>query len=115
MDWLNEQWERWRAISANSGFKGMRTRRLSVWSEHAESDSSRNAKEYYAESLKREDYYTEGQEIRGEWQGIGAERLGLAGGGDQGAFDGLCEKRGPGTGKRMAQGDKGNRILGKVF
>src|SRR3989442_902255 len=41
--------------------------------------ASRNAKEYYAESLKREDYYTEGQEIRGEWQGIGAERVGLSG------------------------------------
>ena len=34
--------------------------------------ASRNAKEYYAESLKREDYYTEGQEIRGEWQGTSA-------------------------------------------
>src|SRR5438309_7017538 len=59
--------------------------------------ASRNAKEYYAESLKREDYYTEGQEIRGEWQGIGAERLGLSGAADQAAFDALCENKRPGT------------------
>jgi hypothetical protein len=31
--------------------------------------ASRNAKEYFKQSLKREDYYTEGQEISGDWQG----------------------------------------------
>jgi len=41
--------------------------------------ASRNAKEYFKESLSKEDNYTEGQEVRGEWQGIGAERLGLLG------------------------------------
>ena len=41
--------------------------------------ASRNAKEYFAQSLSKEDYYTEGQEIRGEWHGIGAEKLGLSG------------------------------------
>ncbi len=41
--------------------------------------ASRNAKEYFAESLKREDYYSEGQEISGDWNGMAAERLGLSG------------------------------------
>src|SRR5207302_7873075 len=77
--------------------------------------ASRNAKEYYAESLKREDYYTEGQEIRGEWQGIGAERLGLSGVVDHAAFDALCENRRPGTDERLTQRNKGNRIVGYDF
>src|SRR5436853_190978 len=77
--------------------------------------ASRNAKEYYSESLKREDYYTEGQEIRGEWQGIGAEKLGLSGAVDQAAFDALCENRKPGTDERLTQRNKGNRIVGYDF
>src|SRR5947207_11062422 len=77
--------------------------------------ASRNAKEYYAESLKREDYYTEGQEVRGEWQGIGAEKLGLSGAVDQAAFDALCENRRPGTDERLTQRNKGNRIVGYDF
>src|SRR5438094_9472578 len=77
--------------------------------------ASRNAKEYYAESLKREDYYTEGQEIQGEWQGIGAERLGLSGAVDQAAFDALCENKQPRTDERLTQRNKGNRIVGYDF
>src|SRR2546425_1056286 len=77
--------------------------------------ASRNAKEYYAESLKREDYYTEGQEIRGEWQGIGAEKLRLSGAVDQGAFDALCENRKPGSNERLTQRNKGNRTVGYDF
>ena len=46
--------------------------------------ASRNAKEYFTESLKREDYYSEGQEISGDWHGIGAESLGLVRSGDNG-------------------------------
>jgi hypothetical protein len=48
--------------------------------------ASRNAKEYFAESLKREDYYSEGQEVSGDWQGIGAQKLGLSGGGNNSGF-----------------------------
>src|SRR3989454_4472066 len=77
--------------------------------------ASRNAKEYYAESLKREDYYAEGQEIRGEWQGIGAEKLGLSGAVNEAAFDALCENRKPGTDERLTQRNKGNRIVGYDF
>jgi hypothetical protein len=41
--------------------------------------ASRNAKEYFTQSLKREDYYSEGQEISGDWQGSAAQKLGLSG------------------------------------
>ena len=41
--------------------------------------ASRNAKEYFAQSLKREDYYSEGQEVSGDWHGMAAEKLGLSG------------------------------------
>jgi Na+(H+)/acetate symporter ActP len=53
--------------------------------------ASRNAKEYFAESLKREDYYSEGQEVRGDWNGMAAVRLGLSGAVTQADFDSLCD------------------------
>lgn len=77
--------------------------------------ASRSAKEYFAQSLSKEDYYTEGQEVRGEWQGLGAEKLGLAGAVDQSAFDALCDNRKPGTDERLTQRNKGNRIVGYDF
>ncbi len=77
--------------------------------------ASRNAKEYFAQSLSKEDYYTEGQEVRGEWQGIGAEKLGLSGPVNQAAFDALCENRKPGTDERLTQRTKDNRIVGYDF
>ncbi len=77
--------------------------------------ASRNAKEYFKESLSREDYYSEGQEIRGEWQGIGAQKLGLSGPVSQEAFDALCDNRKPGTDERLTQRNKDNRIVGYDF
>jgi conjugative relaxase-like TrwC/TraI family protein len=77
--------------------------------------ASRNAREYFAQSLSKEDYYTEGQEIRGEWRGIGAERLGLSGPVNQAAFDALCKNRKPGTDERLTQRNKGNRVVGYDF
>jgi conjugative relaxase-like TrwC/TraI family protein len=79
------------------------------------SRSARDAKEYYGQSLKREDYYTEGQEIRAEWQGVAAEKLGLSGPVTQSAFEALCENRRPGTEERLTQRNKGNRIVGYDF
>ena len=77
--------------------------------------ASRNAKEYFKESLSKEDYYTEGQEIRGEWQGIGAQKLGLSGPVNTEAFEALCENKKPGTDERLTQRNKGNRIVGYDF
>lgn len=77
--------------------------------------ASRNAKEYFAQSLSKEDYYSEGQEVRGEWQGVGAEKLGLSGPVNQAAFDALCENRKPGNDERLTQRNKDNRIVGYDF
>lgn len=77
--------------------------------------ASRNAKEYFKESLSREDYYTQGQEIRGEWQGIGAERLGLSGPVTTETFEALCDNKKPGTDERLTQRNKDNRIVGYDF
>jgi conjugative relaxase-like TrwC/TraI family protein len=76
---------------------------------------SRNAKEYYTQSLKREDYYTEGQEITGNWQGIGAEKLGLSGPVTSKAFEQLCDNRKPGTRERLTQRTRADRVAGYDF
>ncbi len=41
--------------------------------------SPKVAANYFREHLTRDDYYSEGERIRGEWMGRGAERLGLRG------------------------------------
>jgi conjugative relaxase-like TrwC/TraI family protein len=74
--------------------------------------ASRNAKEYFAESLKREDYYSEGQEVSGDWNGIAAERLGLSGAVTTAAFESLCDNEKPGTTERLTQRNKSNRTVG---
>jgi conjugative relaxase-like TrwC/TraI family protein len=77
--------------------------------------ASRNAKEYFAESLKREDYYSEGQEVSGDWNGIAAERLGLSGAVTTAAFESLCDNQKPGTDERLTQRNKSNRTVGYDF
>ena len=41
--------------------------------------SAAAARKYYAEGLKREDYYSEKQEVVGKWHGRAAGLLGLSG------------------------------------
>ena len=77
--------------------------------------ASRNAKEYFAESLKREDYYSEGQEVSGDWNGLAAERLGLSGAVTTAAFESLCDNQKPGTNERLTQRNKSNRTVGYDF
>jgi conjugative relaxase-like TrwC/TraI family protein len=77
--------------------------------------ASRNAKEYFAESLKREDYYSEGQEVSGDWQGIGAQKLGLSGAVTTADFESLCDNEKPGTKERLTQRNKSNRTVGYDF
>jgi conjugative relaxase-like TrwC/TraI family protein len=77
--------------------------------------ASRNAKEYFTESLKREDYYSEGQEVSGDWQGIGAQKLGLSGGITTADFESLCDNQKPGTNERLTQRNKSNRTVGYDF
>ena len=73
------------------------------------------AKKYHRESLKREDYYSEGQEVSGDWQGIGAQKLGLSGGITTADFDSLCDNQKPGTKERLTQRNKSNRTVGYDF
>lgn len=62
-----------------------------------------NAREYFRAHLRVGDYYSEGQEIEGEWLGAAAEALGLTGRVKEEAFLALCEGRNPVTGARLTQ------------
>jgi len=77
--------------------------------------ASRNAKEYFAESLKREDYYSEGQEVSGDWNGMAAQKLGLSGAVTTADFESLCDNEKPGTKERLTQRNKSNRTVGYDF
>ena len=59
----------------------------------------KNAKEYFEEHLCVGDYYTEGQQVTGEWFGLGGERLGLSGKVRADEFIRLCENQNPATGE----------------
>ena len=63
----------------------------------------KNAKSYFEEHLAVGDYYSESEQVVGEWVGIGAGllELGTAVGKDE--FLKLCENLHPQTGKRLTQ------------
>ena len=63
----------------------------------------KNAKEYFEENLCVGDYYTEGQQVMGEWFGLGGERLGLSGKVRAAEFLRLCENQHPATGETLTQ------------
>jgi conjugative relaxase-like TrwC/TraI family protein len=71
--------------------------------------SSERAKRYFGESLKRDDYYTRGQEVAGQWFGKGAEMLGLKGQVDQDSYFALCDNQYPETGEQLTPRQKQNR------
>lgn len=62
-----------------------------------------NARQYFREHLSAGDYYSQGQEIAGEWLGLGAEKLGLKGPVDEASFLALCEGKHPETDLRLGQ------------
>jgi conjugative relaxase-like TrwC/TraI family protein len=74
--------------------------------------SAAAAQQYYAEGLRREDYYSEGQEVAGKWHGKGAELLGLSGKVTPEAFSALVENRHPGTGEKLTPRTKTERRVG---
>lgn len=74
--------------------------------------SAAAARQYYAEGLKREDYYTEKQEVVGNWHGKAAERMGLSGNVTSDAFAALVENRHPVDGGRLTPHTKSDRIVG---
>jgi len=63
----------------------------------------KNAEEYFEEHLAVGDYYDEGQRIAGEWIGLGAERLGLAGKVRAEDFLRLCENQHPSSSETLTQ------------
>lgn len=72
----------------------------------------KNAREYFEEHLCVGDYYDEGQRVSGEWVGVGAERLGLAGKVRADDFLRLCENQHPGTGEKLTQRQNTTRTKG---
>ncbi|MBX7210398.1 MAG: relaxase domain-containing protein [Verrucomicrobiaceae bacterium] len=74
--------------------------------------SAAAARQYYAEGLKREDYYTEKQEVVGKWNGKAAVQLGLTGNVTPEAFGALVENRHPVGGGRLTPNTKSGRIVG---
>ena len=62
-----------------------------------------NARSYFAEHLAVGDYYAEGESVRGEWLGLGAQRLGLTGPVESRAFLRLCENQHPSTAETLTQ------------
>lgn len=74
--------------------------------------SAAAAKAYYTEALKREDYYTEKQEIVGKWHGLSAELLGLAGDVTGKEFSALAENLHPVSGAKLTPRTKLDRRVG---
>src|SRR5665213_635456 len=73
--------------------------------------SAGGAKTYYSSA----DYYTEGQELQGVWQGNGAARLGLSGTVQKEAWDALCDNRDPNTNLPLTVRTKEKRSVGYDF
>ncbi|MGD0137394.1 MAG: MobF family relaxase [Tepidisphaeraceae bacterium] len=61
------------------------------------------------------DYYSEGQELVGQWRGQGAGRLGLSGTIDKVAWDALCDNRDPATGLPLTARRNQERTVGYDF
>jgi conjugative relaxase-like TrwC/TraI family protein len=80
------------------------------------------AKSYYTSNLKYEadpsrlgKYYGQEQEVIGEWQGKGAELLGLKGRVDQKSFEALCDNKRPGSQDRLTARTNDHRRVGYDF
>ncbi len=70
-----------------------------------------NAKEYFEEHLCTGDYYSEGEQITGQWCGIGADSLELSGKVKRDEFLSLCDNLDPNTGELLTQRLKTTRTV----
>ncbi len=73
--------------------------------------SAAGAQSYYSTA----DYYSEGQELVGEWRGEGAKLLGLSGEVQKQAWDRLCDNKHPATAEPLTLRNKSNRRVGYDF
>jgi conjugative relaxase-like TrwC/TraI family protein len=72
--------------------------------------NSQAAKDYFKQELAQADYYMkDGQQIKGEWHGLGSDALGLHGAVDQESFYRLCDNQHPQTGEQLTARMKANR------
>jgi conjugative relaxase-like TrwC/TraI family protein len=76
------------------------------------SHSAGQSKAYFSDALTQVDYYLEGQEINGSFQGKLADRLGLGGIANKAVFDALCDNMHPHTGKPLTLRTVENRRIG---
>jgi conjugative relaxase-like TrwC/TraI family protein len=77
------------------------------------STSAAGAKKYFETGLSKEDYYSQGQEIIGQWGGkYATEMLGLHGQVDKESFDALCDNINPNTGANLTARNDENRRVG---
>ncbi len=60
--------------------------------------------------MSREDYYSQGQEIIGNWYGKGAAKLGLTSAVNKEAFERLCDNLHPLTGEQLTPRNDADRI-----
>lgn len=83
---------------------------------HQSKGGAKGAARYYAESLKKSDYYMEGLDIEGRWHGLALDKLGLAEGDAETAkqFSALLNNRHPVTGAKLTPrtNKDGNRTVG---
>lgn len=68
-----------------------------------------NAEKYFKEHLQLGDYYSQENHAVGEWIGLGAEQLGLAGRVKEEQFLKLCHNQNPNTGELLTQRMKTTR------
>src|SRR5450432_715659 len=72
--------------------------------------SSQAAKDYFKQELAQANYYMkDGQQITGEWHGLGAAALGLGGPVEREQFFRLCDNEHPFTGEQLTARMKANR------
>lgn len=76
-------------------------------------NSAGHAKAYFRDSLSRADYYIEGQELNGTFNGKLAKQLGLEGQAvDRQSFEKLCDNINPKEGGSLTQRTVENRRVG---
>lgn len=76
-----------------------------------QNSSAAGAKKYYSTA----DYYTQGQELAGEWRGKGAALLGLDGEVRQADWESLCDNLNPKTGQKLTLRTNKTRTVGYDF